>query len=213
MATTIYSPFIHYTMKAIKLFTMCALALCASFMVSCGDDDGGGSSSSGTGHMSLSVLGETATFTHAGWYCGSPEDYDGRTYCEIDFYTFDLISAALRDDVSALPSSYSAIGVMFEVDEMVSSVPECRIPAGKYLVSGAFGMSRNEPEGKVYVEADRYNSGDLVITKDGSKYTIEIENCHLLADRTESGDTERSYAVPFKYTGTLREIPASLRFE
>lgn len=200
-------------MKAIKLFTMCALALCASFMVSCGDDDGGGSSSSGTGHMTLSVLGETANFTHADWCCESSGSSNGKTYCEIDFYTCDYISAALRQDFSALPSSISAIGVMFEVDEMVSSVPECRIPAGKYLVSGAFGMSRNEPEGKVYVEADRYNSGDLVITKDGSKYTIEIENCHLLAGHTDNSDTEKSYAVPFKYTGTLREIPASARFE
>lgn len=188
---------------------MCALALCASFMVSCGDDDGGGSSSSGTGNMRLSVLGETATFTHAGWYCGSPEDYDGKTYCEIYFFTFDFITGALHPDQSAFPSSYSAIGVAFEVDEKFSSVPECRIPAGKYHLSGAFGLSMSEPEGKVYVEDDEYRSGDLVITKNGSKYTIEIENCHLLANRIDNGDTFESCAVPFKYTGTLREMPAS----
>ena len=213
MATTIYSPFIHYTMKAIKFFTMCALALCASFMVSCGDDDGGGSSSSGTGNMTLSVLGETATFTHAGWYCESSGSSNGRTYCEIDFFTFDYISAAIRQDDSAFPSSFSAISLMFEVDENVSSIPECRIPAGKYQLSGSFGFSMSEQEGKVYVEEDAYSSGDLVITKNGSKYTIEIENCHLLANRTENSYTWESYAVPFKYTGTLREVPESARFQ
>lgn len=175
------------------------------------DDDGDNGSGSGSGSGSNSSItinldGVSAKLNNVYWTAES--NGDGTNFYEIQFYSFDMYSAMASGDMSAFPSNYSAVLVSFDTAGSLSELPEGSFAEGSYEVSGAVGCSINNPEGKYYIE-EGPSSGNLVITKNGDKYTVSISPLEMIYyDPNNSGsDDWKSINTQWNFTGKIRKAP------
>ena len=181
-----------------KKLLMLAMALTMSLpllFTSCSDDDdneGGGSSSS---KVSLKIDGQKADFGYIYWNIDPELSHNGRTYYQLEFWNFDFYG-------KKIPSKMSMFYIGFYADGDGSVLPTGTF--SDYDLSGSLNASQSNPEG-TYIEEDKSKSGKLIISKDGSNYSITIDPLYILSGDDEAHLTTTQTSL--KYTGKLPKAP------
>lgn len=189
---------------------MLAILGLASFMStglsSCSNDDDGPDSGSSKGKVNV-TLGSDNLDTRFGYYASDIESSApaGMSYMGLFFFSFDI--SALSGNPSNLPKTYDHVVIDYLVPEDQNDVTTITVPAGDYHVQVASALSLFDDtadwEGDSDPTAD--DTSDLVITRDGNKYTVTIDKCVIRNYRNSQTKT-----LKFKYTGSLAKLPSSL---
>lgn len=184
-----------------KFYYLLVAALVATFsltLVSCNDDDDeneGGNG--GSSKVTLNVGGQNVTFNNVYWNIDPEASTSTQHYYQLEFCSFNLYGGKI-------PSMFSMFYLGF-----LASGDEGTLPTGtfdEFSLSGSVNASATNGEG-TYIEGNQKNSGKLVISKDGDKYTVSIEPLYLLYGEEDDGNNASSVSTSLHYTGSLPKAP------
>lgn len=164
---------------------MACFAIFSGMVCSCSDDDDKGGESTSA---SVSINGQSVNFSHACYAIAT----DGE--CEIMFSDFNMLGG-----------SWPQRGSMFmiSVPTQNGTVPTGTFDNTKYDLTLVVNSDWNTEDYDYYFEEDYLKGGDLVISKNGSTYTITLDDMRLVGEKGGEGGEMISVATSFSYTGTL----------
>lgn len=178
-----------------KKVLLAGLMLSAGLLCGCSNEDGdnGGSTS---GNNSIMVEKTKVTFKQP--YYG----HEG-TDCAILFPNFDMSKP------EKMPKKYSMLAIY--VPSNGNDIPLGTFKSGEYDVTLVVNSDWETENFDYYLEEDEVErpTGDLVINKNGSKYTITINELNLVGEKDgNDGDGTFSTTTSFKYSGSIKRLPS-----
>lgn len=191
-------------MKIAKFLAMMLMAMTVGTFCACSDDDD--DDNGGSGKVTLDLGGYEADLNTVYWTVDEDNaGGDGSKFYQLEFYSYDFYNPG-----SSYPSSFSAVYISFMANGSDSEIPAGTYSYGSYEVSGAVGASVSNPEGRYYVE-EAPGSGSLVISKNGSDYTVTINPFVCAYAEPQDDGSVDGYATAmtnFSYTGRINRAPA-----
>lgn len=177
-------------MKTLRKLGFAALAaMCCFCATSCSDDDDDNKSS-----VSASIDGSAFTLTNGFWYI-TEDSYDGREM-NIEVFNFDYLGALMGKHVS-WPSKINFVAISYGIPSSQNSLEATTVSGQDYHIYIARGVSDGD-EGYQAENLKRASNSDLVITRNGSNYTVKIDNVVVAQD-----DINDTKTFKFSFSGPL----------
>lgn len=171
-------------MKALRKIGCILAAMCLSLsMISCSEDGPG----EGQGESSV-LLGSKTFETPYGFW--TVQNSGNSTYAIMEFYNADPLS-------SNLPNSMDMVLIEFELPDGQEEITSTKIKGGEYHIYTATGVTISSEGLQCESRHGDISNSDLKITRNGSNYTINIDNATV-------SDDNNSYRFKFSYSGNMK---------
>ena len=177
-------------MKTIKLFMLLLCSIFSSVLLgSCSADDEISNKQDEVKAV-LEVGRNSYSFGNAYWACkkdGSRGDADSKYDCELEFFSFMVIS--------------------FKSDVKLENLSSMIVKGGEWSMQGAINMPKGNGESDYYLaEAGDKPNSDLLIERHGDTFTITINR--LFVD-FERGNDHSWFIIenPFVFSGSVTKVP------